>query len=130
MSNEFAALLESGTLSTRIYRGELVLGDGAAKTYDSRQVLIAAGCRFHRPSKTWRRSATDVHRAAIAKAHAGKGNAQAKARPQRRRWERTEPEDFQRISEHIFARVEAEIEWRKRVWAAKQCEMCRWNWRP
>ena len=121
----FVAFLESGTLSARIYRGELVLGDGAAKTYDSRQVLIAVGCRFHRPSKTWRRSATDVHRAAIAKARAG-SERKAKARPQRRRWERTaevEERDFECISEQIFARVEAEIEWRRRVCAS----MCRWS---
>ena len=127
LDDAFVALLESGTLSTRICRGELVLGDGVAKTYDSRQVLIAAGCRFHRPSKTWRRSATDVHRAAIAKARAGsERKAEAKARPQRRRWERTaevEERDFECISEQIFARVEAEIEWRRRVCAS----MCRWS---
>ena len=126
LHDAFVAFLESGTLSTRLYRGELILGDGAAKTYDSRQVLIAAGCRFHRPSKTWRRSATDVHRAAIAKARAGsERKAEAKTRPQRRRWERTEVEerDFECISEQIFARVEAEIEWRRRVCAS----MCRWS---
>ena len=127
LDDAFVAFLESGTLSTRLYRGELILGDGAAKTYDSRQVLIAAGCRFHRPSKTWRRSATDVHRAAIAKARAGsERKAEAKTRPQRRRWERTaevEERDFECISEQIFARVEAEIEWRRRVCAS----MCRWS---
>jgi hypothetical protein len=131
MSNDFVALLESGTLSTRICRGELVLGDGAAKTYDSRPALIAGGCRFHRFSKTWRRSATDVHRAAIAKARVG-SEGEAEARPQRRRQERTDAEerDFERVFEQIAARVEAEIEWKKRVWAAKQREMCRWDWRP
>ena len=88
----FVGLLESGTLSTRICRGELVLGDGAAKTYDSRPALIAGGCRFHRPSATWRRSATDAHRAAIAKARAGsKGGVEARA--QQRRRERTEAEE-------------------------------------
>jgi hypothetical protein len=124
LDDAFVAFLESGTLSTRLYRGELILGDGAAKTYDSRQVLIAVGCRFHRPSKTWRRSATDVHRDAIAKARAG-SERKANARPQRRRRERTDAEerDFERISEQIFARVEAEIEWRRRACAY----MCRWS---
>jgi len=107
----FAALLASGTLSMRICRGELVLGNGAAKTYDSRPVLIAAGCRFHRPSKTWRRSATDAHRAAIAKARArvGEGKGRIDACTKER-----EERDLERVMDAIFCEVEAAHEWRKR----------------
>ena len=131
LDDAFVAFLESGTLSTRLYRGELILGDGAAKTYDSRPALIAGGCRFHRPSATWRRSATDAHRAAIAKARAGsKGRAEARAQQGRRGRTEAEAREFERVSERIFARVEAEIEWKKRAWAVKQREMCRWGWRP
>lgn len=61
-------ILESGVLSMKIQRSEIVLSNGLVSLYDLRAILKKAGCSWHGPTKTWRISATPAMRTAIAKA--------------------------------------------------------------
>ena len=65
MSETLHKLLESGSLTCKLVRDELVLSDGNVKTFDVRPTLRAAGCKFDGNSKAWRCPATDIIRGAV-----------------------------------------------------------------